>query len=204
MGGKFQKFILNVNLKWTGNIVRRLIWEDNIRIDNETVGSENVDWIHIARYNVHWWTATCTVLKLRVHKGQENYWPAEGFSCSQEWLMYLEWTKSMRQSPWESILHSFTKFRSFCAPRRSITVLIKITHRVREAVFLRPGVVRPRPSPTLEDHPLSVVLHCLFNIFSAVSSIRNQRPRHVMVTGTHLTWDGFKVKYLWILNVTYY
>jgi hypothetical protein len=43
MGGKFQKFILNVNLKWTGNIVRRLIWEDNIRIDNETVGSENVD-----------------------------------------------------------------------------------------------------------------------------------------------------------------
>ena len=55
----------------------------------------------------------------------------------------------------------------------------------------------PRPTPRLEDNPLSAVHDCLFNIFPATlhirgpSSIRNQRTRHAVVTGTHLSRDKF-------------
>jgi len=48
------------------------------------------------------------------------------------------------------------------------------------------------PTPKLEDHLVSVVRDCLFNIFTATlyiggrSSIRNLLPRPAMVTGTHL------------------
>jgi hypothetical protein len=50
-----------------------------------------------------------------------------------------------------------------------------------------------RPNPKLKDHRLSAVRDCLFNMFAATlhievrSSIRNQRKRHAVVTGTHLT-----------------
>jgi hypothetical protein len=49
-----------------------------------------------------------------------------------------------------------------------------------------------RPNPKLEDHPLSAVRECLFNIFVATLhigarfSIRNLRSHHAVVTGTHL------------------
>jgi hypothetical protein len=48
----------------------------------------------------------------------------------------------------------------------------------------------PHPTPKLEDHPLSAVRDCLFNIFAATlhtvgrSSARNLRTRHVVLTGT--------------------
>jgi hypothetical protein len=54
-------------------------------------------------------------------------------------------------------------------------------------------LLAPRPTPKLEDHPLSAVLDCLFNIFAATlhiagrSSIRNLGTRHAVVTGTHLS-----------------
>jgi hypothetical protein len=50
----------------------------------------------------------------------------------------------------------------------------------------------PRPSSKLEDHPLTAVRDCLFNIFAATlhigghSSIRNPKTRHAVVTRTHL------------------
>ena len=50
-----------------------------------------------------------------------------------------------------------------------------------------------RPNPKVEDHPLSAVRDCLFNIFAATlhigghSSIRDLRTRHAGVTGTHLS-----------------
>jgi len=50
-----------------------------------------------------------------------------------------------------------------------------------------------RPTPKLEDHPLSAVCDCLFNIFTATlyiggcSSIPNLRTCHALVTGTHLS-----------------
>ena len=48
-------------------------------------------------------------------------------------------------------------------------------------------------TPKLEEHPLSAVRDCLFNIFAATlhtggrSSIRNLRTRHVVVKGTQLS-----------------
>jgi hypothetical protein len=50
-----------------------------------------------------------------------------------------------------------------------------------------------RPTPKLEDYPLSAVRDCLFNIFASTlhiggrSSTRNLRKRHAVVTGTHIT-----------------
>ena len=54
-------------------------------------------------------------------------------------------------------------------------------------------LLTPRPTPRLEDNPLSAVRDCLFNIFAATlhiggrSYIRNLRTRHAVVTGTHLS-----------------
>jgi hypothetical protein len=51
-------------------------------------------------------------------------------------------------------------------------------------------LLAPRPTPKLEDHPLSAVRDCLFNIFTATlhirdrSSIRNLRTRHAVMTGS--------------------
>jgi len=62
---------------------------------------------------------------------------------------------------------------------------------------LQGGVVSTSPTPKLEDHPLSAVQYCLFNLFAASlhfggrSSIRNLRTRHAVVTGTHYTWLKF-------------
>jgi len=50
-----------------------------------------------------------------------------------------------------------------------------------------------RPTLQQEDHTLSTVRDCLFNLFLATlhiggrSSIRNLRTRHAVVTGTHLS-----------------
>jgi len=50
------------------------------------------------------------------------------------------------------------------------------------------------PTPKLEDHPLSAVCTCLFNILTAAiyiggrSSICNLMMHHAVVTGTHLSW----------------
>jgi hypothetical protein len=57
-----------------------------------------------------------------------------------------------------------------------------------EFVFYGEGLLAPRPTGKLEDHPLSFVRGCLFNIFSsnleleAVPSNRNPRTRHAVVT----------------------
>ena len=58
-------------------------------------------------------------------------------------------------------------------------------------MFYREGLLAPRPTTKLEDHPLSAVRDCLFNLFAATlliggrSSTRNLRTRHAVVTGTH-------------------
>jgi hypothetical protein len=63
---------------------------------------------------------------------------------------------------------------------------------VTKVHFHSEELLAPRPTPKLEDHPLSAVRDCLFNIFAATlrigghSSIRNPRTRHAVVTGTHL------------------
>jgi hypothetical protein len=59
-----------------------------------------------------------------------------------------------------------------------------------------------RPTPKLEDHPLSAVRDCIFNIFAATfhiggrSSNRNLRTRHVVVTSIVYNWladEGFRI-----------
>jgi hypothetical protein len=65
--------------------------------------------------------------------------------------------------------------------------------------FYGEGLLAPRPTPKLEDHPSSAVRGCLFNLFTATlhiggrSSIRNLRTRHAVVTGTHI--HGFYYYY---------
>jgi hypothetical protein len=63
------------------------------------------------------------------------------------------------------------------------------------------ALLAPHPTPKVEDHPLSAVRDCLFNLFAATlqiggrSSIRNLGTRHFVVTGTDLShgWAGFTV-----------
>ena len=61
--------------------------------------------------------------------------------------------------------------------------------------FYGEELLAPRPTPKLEDHTLSAVSDCLFNIFAATlhigcrSSISNLRTRHAFVTGAHLSWN---------------
>jgi hypothetical protein len=63
-------------------------------------------------------------------------------------------------------------------------------------------LLAPRPTPKLEDHPLSAVRDCLFNVFAATLHIRRpflhpqpkdapcrgDRDQLIMVTGTDLSW----------------
>ena len=68
-----------------------------------------------------------------------------------------------------------------------------ICNRMR---FYSEELLAPRPAPKLEDHPLSPVRDCLFNIFASTlrtgdrSSIRNLRTHLAVVTGTHLSHMG--------------
>jgi hypothetical protein len=57
------------------------------------------------------------------------------------------------------------------------------------SLFFYGELLAPRPTPKLEDHLLSAVRDCLFNIFAAalqklesVSFIRKLRTRHAVVT----------------------
>ena len=75
----------------------------------------------------------------------------------------------------------------FCLQRKHLT------HEYFRTVFFfhREDLLVPHPTPKLEDHPLSAVRDCLFNLFAATlhirgrSSIRNLRKRHAVVTRTH-------------------
>ena len=65
---------------------------------------------------------------------------------------------------------------------------------IRDKVsFYGEELLASRPTPKLEDHPLSAVRDCLFNIFAATlhaggrSSIYNLKTRHAVVTVNHLS-----------------
>jgi hypothetical protein len=56
-------------------------------------------------------------------------------------------------------------------------------------------LLAPRPTPNLEDDPLSATRNCLikifaytFNIWGPCPPIPNTSTRHAAVTGTHTTW----------------
>ena len=62
-----------------------------------------------------------------------------------------------------------------------------------KASFYSEELLALRPTPNLEDHPLSAVGDCLFNISAATvdkgdrSSFCKLRTRHALVTETHLS-----------------
>jgi len=63
--------------------------------------------------------------------------------------------------------------------------------------FYGEELLAPRPSPKMEDRPLSAVRDWLFHMFAATlhiggrSSIRNLKTRHAVVTGTR--WSRWSV-----------
>jgi hypothetical protein len=69
-----------------------------------------------------------------------------------------------------------------------------------KANFYDEGLLAPRPNPKPEDHLLSALRDCVFNISAAVlhiggrSSLRNLRTRHAVVTGTRLSWSDHSPK----------
>jgi hypothetical protein len=83
-----------------------------------------------------------------------------------------------------------------CLGRTKVSVQVRgfvCEYYVSKIRFKGEELLAPRPTPKLEDHPLSAVRDGLFNIFTATlhirgrSSIRNLRTRHAVVTGTHLS-----------------
>jgi len=68
-----------------------------------------------------------------------------------------------------------------------------------KACFYCEELLAPRPTLKLEDHPLSSVPNCFFNVFAATlhiegrSSSRNLRKRHAVVRQTHLSCEMFSV-----------
>jgi hypothetical protein len=91
-----------------------------------------------------------------------------------------------------NLMSHFHCFRSY----QRISLGLSQVYRFRnKAGFYGGELLAPRPTPKLENHLLSTVRNCLFNIFATIlhigvrSSIRNRRTRHAVVTGTHLSCD---------------
>jgi hypothetical protein len=84
-------------------------------------------------------------------------------------------------------------FRCFGCTKVSVQVRGSCNRFVTGYVLYGEQLLAPRPTPKLEDHPLSAVRDCLFDVFAAAlliggrSSNRNPRTRHAVVTGTHLS-----------------
>jgi hypothetical protein len=75
-------------------------------------------------------------------------------------------------------------------PQSNVPILWLFRNMIR---FYGEELLARCTTPKLEDHLLSVVRDCLFNIFAASlhiggrSSILNLMTRHSVVTGTHLS-----------------
>ena len=118
---------------------------------------------------------------------QSPSWEASWFAASQEIPAFYGTQRFI------------TAFTSFCHPSLSwaspVQSGLKFCLYSKHCacfltwMFYREGLLAPRPTPKLEDHALSAVHDCLFNLFAATlhiggrSSIRNLRTRHAVVTG---------------------
>jgi hypothetical protein len=114
---------------------------------------------------------------------QSTSWEADRFSASQEIPLIL----------WNQRVH----YRIHNSPHTYPYPFLSVSLFRNKESFYGKELLAPRPIPKLEDHPLSAVRDCLFNIFAATlhigggSSIHNMRTRHTVITGTHLSWISF-------------
>ena len=128
---------------------------------------------------------------------------------TEEFLIYLRtYLLTYLFIPWSRVLPEklpgfqlVKKFPSLYGTWRFITAFPTAQPRLsfwmihNMICFYGEELLAPRPAPNLEDHPLSSVCDCLFNIFAATlhiggrSSIHNLRTCHALVTGTHLSWE---------------
>jgi len=91
---------------------------------------------------------------------------------------------------------------SSCLVRTEVLVQVRgfVCEFFNNIRFNGEELLAPRPTPKMEDHPLSAVRDCLFNIFAAnlhtggYSSIRNLSTRHAVAIGTHLS-NGVKAEH---------
>jgi hypothetical protein len=58
---------------------------------------------------------------------------------------------------------------------------------IPEDIVSGKDLLTPRPTPKLEDHPLSAVRHCFFTVFTATLNIR--RPSSLAQTDAPCTGD---------------
>jgi hypothetical protein len=117
-------------------------------------------------------------------------WLAENRLAFQEGLWSMKLVRNVCQS-WVS------------SPIEGIITVPRLLYTFRNRTrFYSDELLAPHPTPKLEDHLLSAVRDCLFNIAAAIlhigglSSIRNLRTRHAVVTGTHLSRGYLLEKYL--------
>jgi len=112
---------------------------------------------------------------------EQSPWETKGFSASQEIPRILGNQRvhyCIRKClPPGPIPHSISP-----CPRLSVWIF---RNNIR---FYGEELSAPRATPKLEDHPLSAVRDCLFNIFAATlhigrrSSTRDLKTRHAVVT----------------------
>ena len=125
-----------------------------------------------------------------------RHWPRwTGYlaSCTSliPWLL-SQWPWPI-QAPYIPSTKSYVPFQLFRSYQSISAGPRQVFKSRNKASFYCEKLLAPRPTPKLEDHPLSTVRDCLFNIFAATlhiggrSSIRNLRTRHAVVTGTRLS-----------------
>ena len=107
-------------------------------------------------------------------------------------------THSLEQNPsWESNWFSAGQKIPYTLHYTKVHCYIhkcNVLWMVNNMIHFHGEMLPPRPTPKLEDHPLSSVCDCLFSIFAVTlhigdrSSICNLRMHHAMVARTHLSW----------------